>query len=370
VNAIVLNKKINDELRGYEKPYSATVLGYQNQEKTVEALVEAVNAHQSISHRFYKLKAEMLGLTHLEYADRNASIGKNKKKITFNDAVSVVRKSFKRIDPEYEEILNRFLEKGQIDVYPKLGKTGGAYCSGNINAPTLVLLNQVDTLDSLMTLSHEMGHAIHTELSKEAQPPLYKHYTISAAEVASTLFEQFVFDDIFETLSEKEKFVALHNQVSDDIQTIFRQIACFNFELELHTTIRAKGSLPKEEIALLMNKHMKAYLGPAFKLTDLDGYFFVWWSHIRNFFYVYSYALGKLTSKALYRKYKADPKFASQIKQFLKAGGSASPEDIFRSIGVDITTPEFFKEGLAEVEANLTQLEKLFKKSSRYLTQF
>src|SRR3989338_6636530 len=94
------------------------------------------------------------------------------------------------------------------------------------------------------------------------------------------------------------KMVALHNKIQDDIQTIFRQIACFNFELEIHKTIRKKGNMSKEELSACMNKHMKNYIGHV-ELTEKGGYFFVDWSHIRRFFYVYSYAFGQLASKAL-----------------------------------------------------------------------
>jgi oligoendopeptidase F len=223
-----------------------------------------------------------------------------------------------------------------------------------------VLLNHVDSAKSVMTLGHEMGHAIHGELSK-VQKPLYENHTISVAEVASTLFENFVFEELLKTMTEKEKIIALHDRIQDDVQTIFRQIACFNFEVELHETIRKNGSLSKEEMGTLMNKHMKAYLGPKFTLTDLDGYFFVSWGHLRMFFYVYSYAYGQLISKALYKKYQADKNYIHEIKKFLSAGGSKSPEDIFKDIGIDTTKPEFFIEGLKSIEEDIERLKKLIK---------
>ncbi len=106
---------------------------------------------------------------------------------------------------------------------------------------------------------------------------------------------------------------------------------------------------------------MVAYLGSSFKLTDLDGYFFVSWSHIRRFFYVYSYAYGQLISKALYKKYKEDKTYIEKIKQFLSAGGSKSPEDIFKDIGIDTSKPEFFIEGLKSIEEDIKNLETLIK---------
>jgi oligoendopeptidase F len=206
-----------------------------------------------------------------------------------------------------------------------------------------------------------MGHAFHGELCQK-QGTIYSSYSTSLAESASTLFETLAVEEVSETLSDKEKIIALHDRINDDIQTIFRQIACFNFEKDLHQAIRSKGYLTKEEIGWFHNKNMKAYLGPLYQFTENDGYFFVTWSHIRRFFYVYSYAYGQLVSKALVRRYRQDKKFWSKIEQYLSAGGKDSPENILKEIGLDVTKPEFWKEGLKELEENIIKLEKLVAK--------
>lgn len=360
INAIVTDKKINDELRGYKEPYDATVMGYQNDSKSVKALVSVVTKNFSISHRFYSLKAKLLKIPNLEYSDRAVGIGTNVKEIKFDEAIKILKEVFGNADLKYLKILDSFLENGQVDVYPKVGKTGGAYCSGAVNMPTFVLLNYTNTMDQVMTFAHEMGHAIHTELSK-SQTPLYQHYTISTAEVASTFFESLVFDAVFEKLSKEEQIYALHNKINDDIQTIFRQIACFNFEVDLHKGIRAKGAMTKDEIGELMNKHMGDYLGPITKMQKIDGNMFVSWRHIRSFFYVYSYAFGQLISKALYAKYKEDKSYIVKINKFLSAGGSDTPENIFKSIGIDVTKPDFWENGLKTIEGDIDRLEKLTK---------
>lgn len=362
LNAIVTDKKISDELRGYKKPYSATVESYENEEVSVESLVSSVTKYFHVSNKFFDLKKRMMKLPVLKYADRAVAVGNVSKKIPFEKSVELVNRAFSSVDKEFSDILASFLQNGQIDVFPKIGKTGGAYCSSDINRPTFVLLNYTESFDSIMTFAHEMGHAIHGELSHKSQSPIYSDYTISVAEVASTLFENFAFEEISKELTEKEKTLALFNRIHDDIGTIFRQIACFNFELDMHNSIREKGYLPKEDLAKMMNKHMKAYLGKSFKLEDDDGYFFVYWSHIRNFFYVYSYAYGQLISKVLYKRYKENPAFIKNIKEFLSAGGSMSPEDIFKKCGLDTRDPKFFEEGLKSIEEDVKNLEKLLKK--------
>ncbi len=357
MNAIVTNKKINDELRGYKMPFDATIQSYENDQKTVLGLVETVTKNFKVSQKFYSLKKKMLGIKKMGYYDRAVSVGKTKKKISFTEAFDTLYSIFASLDTEFADILSRFVNNGQVDVYPKVGKAGGAYCWGDHKSPTFVFLNHTNTFDSLMTFAHEMGHGIHTEFSKK-QPVLYQGYSTATAEVASTLFEMFVFYDQFEKLSPEEQIVALHDKIQDDVQTVFRQIACFNFELDMHTKIREKGYMSKEELGVCMNAHMKSYIGDI-ELSEKDGYFFVAWPHIRNFFYVYSYAFGQLASKALYAKYKEDPKFMEKIKQFLSAGGSMSPEDIFKSIGVDVTKPDFFQKGIKTIEDDINLLEKL-----------
>lgn len=361
LNAIVIDKKIRDELCGFEKPYSSVVLSYENDVSTVENLVSTVTEHFPVAHRFFKLKAKVLKLKRLSYSDRNADIGATKKKIPFEKAIEIVRGAFAKVDPVYAETFDLFLRNGQIDVFSIKGKKGGAYCSSYADLPIYVLLNHLPDFNSVLTMAHEMGHSFHSKFSFENQPPLYRDYTTSAAEVASTLFENFVFDEVFPLLSPQEQIVALHDKVNGSMQSIFRQIACFNFELEMHETIRKDGSMPKEKIAMLMNKHMQSYLGPVCNLTDDDGYFFVYWSHLRRFFYVYSYAFGELISNAMYEMYREDSNFKDNIKKFLSAGGSDSPENIFASIGLDVRNPEFFKTGLQKIERDVEKLEKLLK---------
>ncbi|OGG55393.1 hypothetical protein A3D62_03370 [Candidatus Kaiserbacteria bacterium RIFCSPHIGHO2_02_FULL_49_11] len=358
INAVFTDKKINDELRGFKHPYSATILGYENDEKGIVNLAQTVTHDFKTSADFYALKKKILKLPHLEYADRSVGIGKVKQTFTFKESYQILREIFHSLGGEYSSILEHFVKEGQIDAFPKKGKSGGAYCANSYGLPTFVLLNHVNSFNSLMTFAHEMGHAIHTELSK-SQRSLYQHYTMSVAETASTFFETAAFNTIFEKLSDAEKTIALHDRIQDDISTIYRQIAFFNFELELHLKIRKEGSVPKEKIAEMLNEHMKAYIGKSMKFMPEDGYFFVTVSHFRRPFYVYSYTYGQLISKALYEKFRADPSYMEKIKEFLRAGGSKSPEDIFGDIGINTKSPALFKEGLASVKKDIARLKKL-----------
>lgn len=359
INALYTKKKVTDELRGFTQPYEATVLGYENDLRSVESLVTAVTDAFPLAHRFYRLKKKLLGIHTLTYADRAAPLGGTTTQYSFPEAVRLVENAFEQAHPRYKEILKCFISAGQIDAHSRPGKSGGAFCSTSHGNPTYVLLNHTGDFNSVLTLAHEMGHAIHGERSKATQPILYEDYSTAVAETASTFFEGYVFEQLTRTLPKKERRVVLHNRIQDDIATIFRQIACFNFEKDLHTRVRTQGWVPKEEIATLLNTHMHAYLGDAVSLSPDDGYFFVTWSHIRRPFYVYSYAYGQLVSKALLARTKSNPDFIEKVDTFLCAGSSDTPEQIFKHIGIDTFSPDLFTEGLLSIAHDIDELERL-----------
>ncbi len=362
INAVFIDKKIDDDLRGFKTPYQSTVEEYRNDPAVVDSLIKVVEDHFRVAHRFHAIKAKLLKQDKLGYWDRAAKIGRTTSTYSFHESFGILRNTFGAINPKYAGILDAMVAEGRVDAPPRQGKDSGAFCSGSYGYPTMVLLNHVDTLRSFTTFAHEMGHAFHTEMSK-AQGPIYSEYSYSLAETASTLFEAIAADAIIDTLPEDEQIIILHDRVNDSVSTVFRQIACFGFELELHQAVRDKGFVSKEEICAIHNKHMQAYLGPVFELIPDDGLMFVQWNHIRRFFYVYSYAYGMLVSRALLRRYRQDPSFWNKIEQFLSAGGKDTPENILMEIGIDVSDPAFFAEGIRAIEDDIARLEKLAHRS-------
>ncbi len=363
-NAICTDKKINDELRGFDHPYSSTFLHNQNSEKEVLTLIETIEKNYSVAHRFYRLKKKLLKLPYLTSPDRHATIGEMKKKIDFAEGFRMLGDIFGSLNPKYREILETFVAKGQIDAFPRQNKAAGAFCASFTDLPTFVLLNWISNIDSFMTFAHEMGHAIHSEFTV-SQSPFYQNYTLSTAETASTLFEQLVADALLPTLNEKEKIILLHDKITDAMGTIFVQAAAFRFELEVHSRIRKEGFLTKEAIADIYKEHWTKMSGKDVRFTREDGYLFIRWGHLRNFFYNYPYAYGRLISGALYRNYKKDKSYLKKIEQFMKAGGSKSPQNIFKDIGIDTSKAEFWQEGIDQIEADIAELERLTAKKKK-----
>jgi oligoendopeptidase F len=151
-------------------------------------------------------------------------------------------------------------------------------------------------------------------------------------------------------------------RLNDEVSTIFRQVACYRFEQELHDQFRQKGYLSKEDIGRLFRKHMASYMGDSVEQSPGSENWWVYWGHIRSFFYVYSYASGLLISKSLQNSVKEDPRFIGKVKEFLSAGLSDSPKNIFLRLGIDITDKQFWDRGLEEVENLLNETIHLAEK--------
>ncbi len=357
-NAIINNKKISDELRHYKKPYSQTIQSYENDEKSVETLIEAMSTKGfDLSKRFYTLKAKLQGKTQIAYVNKYDSLG-IPKHLPFTDAVDICREAFYGVRATYGEFFDKMLTEGTIDVYPKKGKRGGAFMASDVGLPSFVFLNHTNDVNSLYTLAHEMGHALHTSRSK-TQSPLYESYSITTAETASTLFETIVTDALIQNADLSDQKILLHDKISRDITTVQRQIAFFNFELELHTHIRTQGAATKNELTAMMVKHLKSYLGKSITVTERDGLSFVYISHFRYFFYVYTYAYGHLMSSLMARNLLHDKSYAQKIDTFLSLGGSDTVENIFSAIGIQTRKVETFIEGLSLLEADIKKLEKM-----------
>jgi oligoendopeptidase F len=363
LNSILANKKVDDEIRKMERPDLGRHISDDIGSEIVDSLIKAVSDRFSISARYYGLKARLLGVRKLKYHERNVEYGDLAGRYPFSRSVSLIKKVMENLDRTFAEIFSRFLEKGLIDAYPRKGKAGGAFCAHHlISQPTYILLNHTGKLNDVLTLAHELGHGINNELMKEKQNALNFGSPLSTAEVASTFMEDFVLQELLREADDGSRLAIMMNKLNDDISTIFRQAACYRFEQELHREFRQKGYLSKEEIGKLFQRHMASYMGDFVEQSPGSENWWVYWGHIRHFFYVYSYAGGLLISKSLQRAVKDNPGFIDKVKDFLSAGLSESPGNIFIRLGIDIADKAFWDSGLDEVENLLEETTALARK--------
>ena len=360
LNSVLQNKKINDELRKYKRADEARHLGDDIETKVVDTIVETVTNNLSLAKRYYELKAKLFGVPKLAYHERNVEYGKIDKKYQFQESVEIISKVLTNLDSEFLTIFNGFLNEGRVDVFPKNGKRSGAFCIyGLITHPTYILLNYNNLLDDVRTFAHELGHGINDELIRKTQNSLNFGTPTSTAEVASTFFEDFVIQELSRQVDDEIKLTLQMAKLNQDVSSIFRQIAFYNFETELNRKFRKIGYLSKEDIGTLFQKHMKSYMGNYVEQSHGSQNWWTYVEHFRYFFYVYSYASGLLISKSLQASVKNDSKFIVKVKEFLSSGLADSPKNIFNKLGIDITDKNFWEKGLSEVENLLSETEKL-----------
>lgn len=372
LNSLLEYKRNMMKLRGFTYHEQSRHLSDEIDTDVVNAMIETVSNNFYISHEYYDFKAKLLKKDKFRYFDKAISVNisedintneENKNEIwSYEKSIKLVGEVFKDLDKEFFDIFKYLSEDGHIDAYPKQGKIDGAFCIGvSPIYPTYILLNHTNELRDVTTIAHECGHAINNELMKQKQHSLYFGTPMCTAEVASTFMEDFVFQKLLEKTSKKKRLNLLLKKLDDEIATIFRQVACYKFESELHKNAQEKGYLSKNEISELFNKHMKLYLGKLFEEADDMDNGWVYWSHIRRPFYVYSYASGLIISKAMQAKVKEDHTFIEKVKIFLKNGEEKPPKEIFKEIGIDITKNDFWQKGIENFKKTLDEAKTLAK---------
>ncbi len=362
LNSVLQDKKTNDKLRKYSRADEARLFSDDIDTQTIDALIESTVSKFDTPARYYKLKAKLFNFEKLAYHERNLSYGEVEKEFSFEDATKLVDKALGQIDQEFSDIFQSYIKNRQFDVFPRKNKSGGAFCAHHgINEPIYVLLNHTNKMSDVGTIAHEMGHAINDEYMRKAQHELYYGTSLAIAEVSSTFMEDFVLEELFKTASKEEQLSLMLSKLDDEIGTIHRQVAIYKFEKDLHAAFAEKGYLSKKDIGEIFLKNMKAYMGDFVEQNEGSENWWIYISHIRRSFYVYSYASGLLISKSLQNSFKKDKNFIEKVKYLLSAGTSASPKDIFANMGIDITDKTFWENGLAEVDALLVKTEQLAK---------
>lgn len=361
LNSVLQNKKTDDELRNYKRPDISRHIIDDIETDVVDTLVDVVTSNFETAKKFYQLKAKLMGVKRLEYHERNVPFGKINKEFTYSNALEIISKVTHNLDQDFYSIFQDFVKQRRIDVYPKKGKKGGAFCTYGLPInPTFILLNYTNQINDVLTLAHELGHGIHFEFSKK-QNAINFGTTVATTEVASTFMEDFVLQELEKKAYKELELALLTMKLNDDVSTIFRQIAFYNFETELHKKFRKKGYLSKEEIGKLFQKHMDSYMGNAVEQSKGSQNWWVYVSHFRYFFYVYSYASGLLISKALQSSVKKNPKYIDKVKIFLSAGTSKSAKNIFKELGINLSDKKIWLDGIIEVKTSLERAEKLAK---------
>ena len=362
-NTLAKEKSINDKWRKMPSPQHSRHLSNHVEPEVVNALKEAVvGAYPKISHRYYEIKRNWLGLEKMQIWDRNAPLPQEDQKlINWKDATNTVLNAYSEFSPKLSRIAKNFFDKGWIDAAVKPGKAPGAFAHPTVtDVHPYIMLNYLGKPRDIMTLAHELGHGIHQVLAAE-QGELLSSTPLTLAETASVFGEMLTFKKILgNTKTKKERQILLAGKIEDQINTVVRQIAFYDFECKLHEA-RSKGELSSDQINELWMSVQGPSLGPAFEF--MDGYE-TFWAYIPHFvhspFYVYAYAFGDGLVNALYSTYEAgDKNFKEKYIHMLQAGGSKHHTELLKPFGLDATDPKFWGLGLELISKMIDELEAL-----------
>lgn len=329
-----------------------------------DQLVETVDEHLPLLHRYVRLRKKCLEVDELHMYDLYTPIVKDVDfSVTYEEAKQKVIEAVGPLGEEYVNRLKKGFDDRWVDVQENKGKRSGAYSSGAYGTKPFILMNWQDDVDNLFTLAHEFGHSLHSDYTRSSQPYVYGDYTIFVAEVASTLNEALLHHHFIETLDDKEKKLYILNYFLEGFRgTVFRQTMFAEFEQLIHAKVEAGGSLTADELTREYYDLNVKYYGEDMVIDKEIGYE---WARIPHFyynFYVFQYATGYSAAAALSKQILEEGQPAvDRFLSFLKTGSSEYPIDMLKKAGVDMTTAEPIKQAMQLFEQTLDQMEELLE---------
>ncbi len=362
-NTLAQDKALEDKRRGFRAPIDARNLDNRIEGEVVAALVESVRAfYPRLSHRYYRLKARWMGCEQLDYWDRLAPVPNAlTREIPWSEACETVLAAYGGFSSELGSLAERFFDNPWIDAAPRAGKMSGAFsCPCVPETHPVILMSYRGRTRDVMTLAHEMGHAIHQTLAAE-QGFLLSQTPLTLAETASVFGEKLTFDLMLERAgSVEEKRALLAGKIEDMLNTVVRQIAFLDFEQKIHER-RRKAPLSSDEIGDLWMQTARESLGDVFRF---DEHYRCYWGYVSHFihapFYVYAYAFGDGLVNVLYALYRDGMVgFEQRYRALLGAGGNGDYRELLAEFDLDPAAGDFWRRGLVVIEGMIERLEAL-----------
>ena len=325
-------------------------------------LIKTVDKNLAPFHKYFELKAKVLGLKKLQMWDVFAE-SKDKKplKIPFEEARKKVQNAFEVFGNEYTKIIHEIFDHQWIDAFPRKSKNAGGFNVGIYSVHPYILLNYQDTLRDVEVLAHELGHAAHSYLTNKNQPYVYSDYTIFVAEIASITNEVILYQYLLlHEKDAKKKQEILYHYISGITSTLYRQTMFAEFEVRAHTLAENGQSINAESLGKIWVEILQKYYG---KAVELDNLAQIYWAYIPHFFqsdfYVYQYATSMCAAIVLGEKiYKGDRALRDKYLTFLQQGSSKNSVELVKDLGIDLSKPEPIEHVLQTFEKLLNEYEK------------
>jgi len=348
------------QVRNYSSSLEAALDDDKIPVSVYETLVNAVHKYLPLMHRYVKIRKKILGVDELHMYDLYTPLVENADiKINYEDAKKKVAEALAPMGEEYVAALKEGFDGGWIDVYENEGKRGGAYSWGTYPGHPYVLLNQADNINSMFTIAHEMGHALHSYYTWKKMPYIYSGHKIFVAEVASTCNEALLMEYMLKTTTDKKARKYLINYFLEQFKgTFFRQTMFAEFEKLTHEAVEKGEPLTCEGMCKMYHDLNRQYFGDDIVIDERIDMEWARIPHFYNAFYVYQYATGYTAAIALSRKILDEGQSAvEKYTDFLSKGCSEYSIDLLKGAGVDMTSPEPFEKAMAVFADLLDKME-------------
>ena len=349
-------------LRHYSSARAASLAAYNIPESVYDSLVETVHAYLPQMYRYLRLRKKLLGLDDLHYYDIYTPITPDYNvSYTYDEAKELLLSSVAPLGEHYVETVRKGLATRWVDVFPNAGKRSGAYSIGSCKTTPHISMNFTGTLDSVSTLCHEMGHSMHTYLTHENQPPQYDDYSLFIAEVASTVNENLLAENLLSKTTDRTARLFLINNLLDGFRgTVFRQTMFAEFEQIAHQRAQNGESTSPEDLCNIYRDLIKLYFGDEIVIDDEVQYEWARIPHFYRPFYVYQYATGFSSAVALSEGilHEGEPAVKRYL-EFLSLGNSVYPLEALAHGGVDLSTPAPVAKALDKFAKLLDEAEAL-----------
>lgn len=329
-----------------------------------DQLIESVNKNLPAMHKYMGIRKRMLGVDALKMYDIYVPIIQSiEMKFSYEEAQDLVLKSLAPLGDAYVETVKKAYEENWIDVYENSGKRSGAYSWGTYDSKPYILLNYHDNIDNMFTLTHEMGHSMHSHLTRKNQPYVYGNYSIFLAEVASTTNEALLNHYLLENVKSKEEKLLLLNHYLEQFRgTVFRQTMFAEFERDIHKIVEDGGALTAEVLKAHYRSLNEKYYGSEMEIDDTIA---IEWARIPHFyynFYVFQYATGFSAAVALSQAIITEGQPAiDRYLNFLSAGNHQYPVDILKAAGADMASGKPVDDCLALFSRLVDEFDELLK---------
>jgi oligoendopeptidase F len=330
-----------------------------------DALVKATNANLPTLHRYFRLRARMLGVTEMRYYDIYPPLVSGGRQYSIDEGVQLMLASVKPLGDDYVVAMKKGVESRWMDVYPRPRKLSGAHMAGSAyDVHPYLLLNHTGNYGSVSTLVHEWGHAMHSYFSNKAQAFPTAGYAIFVAEIASTLNEALLLDYVLKTAkSDDERLLYLGSALEELRGTFFRQAMFGEFEQKVHGIVDAGQPLTGDQLSKIYGDVLRRYHGDAEGVVKIDDLYTIEWAYIPHFynaFYVYQYATS-IAASSLFAEaiLQGKPGALERYRKLISSGGSDYPYELVKAAGVDLATPEPYEALVKRMNRIMDEIEAI-----------